>query len=58
VFDHVEIPVSDLATSVAFHSLVLERLGIRETSSSSEARSPETRSGWNRLGLGVVGDGR
>ena len=131
MFDHVEIPVSDLGTSAAFYSLVLEPLGIQPTSSSTDAvelgalvlvlraprerlhlafiaesrgaveefhrrgvgagyrdngapglrdyapdyfaaylldpndhnveavyRSPETRSGWDWLGLGVVRDGR
>ncbi|MGH3066742.1 MAG: VOC family protein [Gaiellaceae bacterium] len=37
MFDHVELPVSDLARSAAFYELVLEPLEIRQTGSSADA---------------------
>jgi catechol 2,3-dioxygenase-like lactoylglutathione lyase family enzyme len=36
VFDHVEVPVTDLAESAAFYGLVLEPLGIELTHASAE----------------------
>ena len=36
MFDHVEVPVSDLAASAAFYRLVLEPLGIEQTHASAE----------------------
>jgi catechol 2,3-dioxygenase-like lactoylglutathione lyase family enzyme len=36
VFDHVELPVTDLAQSVAFYELVLEPLGIQQANASAK----------------------
>jgi catechol 2,3-dioxygenase-like lactoylglutathione lyase family enzyme len=36
VFDHVELPVSDLGASAAFYATVLAPLGLAESSSSGE----------------------
>jgi catechol 2,3-dioxygenase-like lactoylglutathione lyase family enzyme len=57
VFDDVEIPVADLERSAAFYfaSYLLDPDGHNV---EAVHRLPETRSGWDWLGLGLVRDGR